>query len=131
MVMKWGGMTMSAVDYNYLAKSVASLSGIPVRIYKGETEFCHVFPVKLPNDPMELYRTEILGISEHVGYFATPLFHYYGVLNAGEMKLVVGPTSQIMADDQKLKELAFRLDVPKEDVTAFVEGMNAIVRLPV
>lgn len=122
---------MSAVDYNYLAKSVASLSGIPVRIYMDETEVCRVFSVKLPKDPMALYRAEILGISEHVGYFATPLFHYYGVLNAGEMKLVVGPTSQIMADDQKLKELAFRLDVPRDDVSSFVEGMNAIVRLPV
>ena len=122
---------MSAVDYKYLANAVASLSGIPVRIYRGETELCRVFPVRLPKDPMELFRDEILGIAEHVGYFVSPLFHYYGVLNAGEMKLIVGPTSQIMADDQKLRTLAFQLDVPKEDVPAFTEGMNAIVRLPV
>lgn len=80
---------------------------------------------------MALYREDILGISEHVGYFATPLFHYYGVLNAGDVKLVVGPTSQIMADEQKIRELAFRLDVPKEEVPAFIEGMNAILRMPV
>ena len=36
-----------------------------------------------------------------------------------------------MADEQKLRELAFRLDVPQEEVPAFVEGMNAIMRLPV
>ena len=36
-----------------------------------------------------------------------------------------------MAGEQKLRELAFRLDVPREEVPAFVEGMNAIVRLPV
>ena len=122
---------MGAVDYQYLGKAFASLSGIPVRIYQNETEFCRVFPVELPKDPMDLYRNEILGIREHVGYFATPLFHYYGVLNAGEMKIVMGPTSQIMADNQKLTELAFQLDVPKEDVPAFLDGMNAIVRLPV
>ncbi len=122
---------MSAVDYGYLGKSMASLSGIPVRVYQGGQELCRFFPVNLPKDPMALYREEILGISEHVGYFATPLFHYYGVLNAGDMKLVVGPTSQIMADEQKLRELAFRLDVPKEEVPAFIEGMNAILRMPV
>ena len=122
---------MGKVDYTYLAKSVASLSGIPVRVYEGETELCRFFPVSLPKDPMALYRAEIMGIREHVGYFATPLFHCYGVLNAGQMKLIIGPTSQIMADDRKLKELAFRLDVPKEEVPAFLDGMNAIIRMPV
>ena len=122
---------METVDYNYLGQSVASLSGIPVRVYQDGSEFCRCFPVRLPKDPMDLYRSEILGISEHVGYFASPLFHYYGVLNTGQMKLVVGPTSQIMADEQKLRELAFRLDVPKDKVLEFLDGMNAIVRLPV
>lgn len=119
------------VDYSYLGRSVALLSGVPVRIYRQNEEILRFFPVKLPKDPIALYRTEIMSISEHVGYFATPLFHCYGVLNAGQTKLVVGPTSQIMADDQKLRELAFRLDVPKEEVPAFLDGMNAIVRLPV
>ncbi len=122
---------MGKIDYTYLAKSFASLSGIPVRVFDGETELCRFFPVNLSKDPMELYRTEIMGISEHVGYFATPLFHCYGVLNTGQTKLVIGPTSQIMADNQKLKELAFRLDIPKEEVPAFTDGMNAIVRMPV
>ena len=104
---------LSQVDYIYLGKSMASLSGVPVRVYEGETELLRSFPVRLPKDPMELYKEEILSISEHVGYYATPLFHYYGVLNAGPHRIVIGPTSQIMAEEQKLRELAFRLDVPK------------------
>ena len=122
---------MGNIDWIFLGKSVASLSGIPVRVFEGETELCRFFPVNLPKDPMTLYKTEIMSISEHVGYFATPLFHCYGVLNAGQTKLVIGPTSQIMADEQKLKELAFRLDVLKEEVSTFSDGMNAIVRMPV
>ena len=122
---------MSVVDYHYLGKSMSNLSGIPVRVFEGETELCKFFPTKLPKDPMELYREDIFGISEHVGYYATPLFHYYGVLNTENHKIVIGPTSQIMADEQKLRELAFRLDVPKEEIPVFLEGMNAIVRLPV
>ena len=119
------------IDDTYLARSIARLSGIPVRVYRGGEEICRCFPVELPRDPMELCREEVFAISEHVGYYASQLFHYYGVLNAGDVRIVLGPTAQIMADEQKLRELAFRLDVPQEEVPSFTEGMNAIVRLPV
>ena len=126
-----GGLFVKNYDYEYIGSSMASLSGVPVRVYEGETELRRFFPVRLPKDPMELCKADVLAVSEHVGYYASPLFHYYGVLNAGTHKIVVGPTSQIMANDQQLRELAFRLDVPKEEVPAFLDGMNAIVRLPV
>ena len=122
---------MNGFDPEYLARSVARLSGIPVRLYRGETELCRCFPVALPKDPMDLCRREVFAVSEHVGYYVSPLFHYYGVLNARDIRIVIGPTAQIMADEQKLRELAFRLGVPKEEVPAFTEGMNAITRLPV
>ncbi len=118
------------IDCEYLTKSMARLSGIPVRTYRDEEEVSRCFPVTLPRDPMEICRREIFSIGEHVGYYVSPLFHYYGVLNAEDVKIVVGPTAQIMADEQSLRELAFRLDVPQEEVPVFVEGMNAIVRLP-
>ncbi|MBQ5951481.1 MAG: helix-turn-helix domain-containing protein [Lachnospiraceae bacterium] len=115
----------------YLARSIMHLSGIPVRIYRGEEQLCVCFPAPLPRDPFVLCRDDVFALPEHVGYYATPLFHYYGVLNTGEFRLVIGPTSQIMADEQKLRELAFQLDVPQEEIPDFVEGMNAILRLPV
>ena len=120
---------MSAYDFKYICRTVAHLSGIPVRVYQGEEELCRYFPAALPRDPLEPYKDGIFAISEHVGYYATPLFHYYGVLNTGDIKLIVGPTSQIMADGQKLRALAFELDIPKNEVPAFVDGMNAIVRM--
>ncbi len=119
------------IDWEYLTRSVARLSGIPVRAYRNGTELSRCFPVTLPRDPLEVCRKEVFAVTEHVGFYVSPLFHYYGVLNAGDIKIVVGPTAQIMADAQKLRELAFRADVPPEEVPAFVEGMNAIVRLPV
>ncbi len=125
------GDRMGSIDHAYIARSMARLSGIPVRVYRGETELCRCFPVALPKDPMDLCRREVFAVSEHVGYYVSPLFHYYGVLNAGDIRIVIGPTAQIMADEQKLRELAFRLGVPKEEVPAFTEGMNAITRLPV
>ncbi len=118
------------LDYEYLARSMVRLSGIPVRVFEGQTLLCAFYPAPLPKDPMELYRTEIFSIESHVGYYTSPLFHCYGVLNAGGRRFVLGPSSQIMANDQQLRELAFRLDVPKEEAEAFAEGMRMILPLP-
>ena len=52
------------------------------------------------------------------------------MLNTGNKRFIVGPTAQITADEQQLKELAFRLDVPKDEVSAFVDGIRAIVPIP-
>ena len=122
---------MSGVDMRYVVGSIAALSGVPVRLYEGGKLVLFQSPVKLPRDPMTLYEGEIRAVRAHVGYFATPLFHYYGVLNAPAGILVVGPTSQIMAGEQDLRELAFRLDVPPGEVNAFVAAMQGIQRLPV
>ena len=122
--------TDMGVDYEYLARTVAGFSGIPVRVYRGGEELCRCFPAPLPRDPMELCRGEVFAVSGHAGYYASPLFHFYGVINADGHRIVVGPTAQIMADEQKLRELAFRLGVPQEETPAFTEGMNAIARVP-
>ncbi len=118
-------------DLKYIAKSMGTLSGIPARLIENGEQTAVWFPVKLPKDPFELYRKEILSITAHVGYFVTPLFHYYGIINAGNASIVIGPTSQVMANEQTLRELAFKLDVPKENAPAFIAGMNGITHLPV
>lgn len=118
-------------DYEYLARSIARLSGVPVRVFEGEAELFHFFPAPLPRDPMALCRTELFAVSSHVGYYCTSvLFHCYGVLNTGNKRFIIGPTSQIMAEEQQLRELAFRLDVTRDEVPVFVDGMRAILPLP-
>ena len=121
---------MNHINLPYLVRAIGTLSGVPVRLYEGEALRCSWYPAKLPLDPIELYRREIFSIQAHVGYYVSPLFHYYGVINAGEMKLVIGPTSQIMASEQEKRALAFQCDVPKEEVPEFLSGMNAIIRMP-
>ena len=119
------------LDLPYIAKSIGALSGVPVRLFEHGARTYEWFPAKLPKDPLTLYESEIFSIAAHVGYYVTPLFHYYGIIRRGDAAFVIGPTSQIMANEQDLRELAFKLDVPKEDVSAFVSGMNGIMRLPV
>lgn len=121
---------MKHIDHAYLCRALAHLSGVPTRILEGETLLESVFPVRLPRDPMDVCRAQVLAVQEHVGYYMTPRFYCYGVINAGETKIVVGPTAQITAGDQALRELAFQADVPKEETDAFVDGMKRIGRIP-
>ncbi len=79
---------------------------------------------------MTLCRDEIFAVADHVGYFVTPEFHYYGIVNSGNIKIVAGPTRQIAETDQELRELAFRLDLSGDDADALINGMRGIVRMP-
>ena len=122
---------MEKVDVRYLCTTIGSLSGIPIRIFEGETQVFFYAMVYLPKDPMALWRKEIFAIADHVGYYVTPQFHYYVVVNAGDTKLVVGPTRQIGENERELRELAFRLNLSGEEAEALIAGVRGIVRMPV
>lgn len=77
-----------------------------------------------------MYLDDIWGITGNVGYFVTKHFHYYGIINSGDQKIVIGPPRQTPDSDPELREPAFRADVPAEDVEEFVGGMKRIVRMP-
>lgn len=122
---------MQAIDISYLCTTIGNLSGIPIRVFRNGAQTFYHSLVRLPRDPLELCREEVFAIADHVSYYVTPLFQYYGVLNAGSMKIVIGPTRQIAESERELLELAFRLDLRGEDARAFAEGMRGIVRMPV
>lgn len=121
---------MKDMDLKYICKVIGNLSGVPIRVYQGEVLFFYHSIVELPKDPMEVYREDIWRVTTNVGYFVTTHFHYYGIINSGDTKIVIGPTSQTPDNDQELRELAFRADVPAADVAEFVDGMKSIVRMP-
>ena len=120
-----------AIDFDYLCRITAHLSGIPVRVYEGERLVSFHSPVALPRDPMVLYREPIWRISDHVGYCLTEDFFCYGVLTSGEIRFIVGPTRQVPASDQTLRELAFRMGLGKEEAEECRRSMKAIVPMPV
>ena len=78
---------MEKVDVRYLCTTIGSLSGIPIRIFEGETQVFFYAVVYLPKDPMALWRKEIFAIADHVGYYVTPQFHYYVVVMLGIQNL--------------------------------------------
>lgn len=121
---------MKNIDLRYICKVIGNLSGVPIRVFQGEEPVFYHSIVELPKDPMGIYREDIWRITANVGYFVTKRFHYYGIVNSGERKIVIGPTRQVCGSDQELRELAFQADVPAEDTEKFVEGMKSIVRMP-
>ena len=121
---------MERVDLQYLCTTIGNLAGIPIRIFEGDIQTFYYSVVYLPKDPMMLCRDEVFAITSHVGYCVTPQFHYYGVVNSGRTRIVVGPTRQVMETEQELRELAFRLDLSGEDADAMISGVRSIVRMP-
>lgn len=79
---------------------------------------------------MNVCAGELMAITEQVGYYVTPDFYYFGVVNSGNIKLIVGPASQVGGGERELRELAFRVDVPQEKVGEFISAMRAIVPMP-
>lgn len=122
---------MERIDLHFLCTTIGNLSGIPIRIFEGNAlDFYHSI-VYLPKDPLLPWQREVLAIPEHVGYYVTPQFHYYCVVNAGNIKLVVGPARQIRESEQELRALAFQLDLAGEEADALIAGVRSIVRMPV
>ena len=121
---------MKNIDLPYLCKVIGNLSGVPIRIFQGKNLIFYHCVVNLPKDPMSVYWEEIGGVKTHIGYFVTERFHYYGIVNSGDTKIVIGPSKQVPGSDQELRELGFQADVPAEDMDEFVEGMKSIVCMP-
>ena len=121
---------MEQIDFSYLCTVIGNLSGIPIRVFQNEKQIFYHSLVHLPIDPITPYKSEILSIEKHVGYFITPSFHYYGIVNGQSYKIVIGPSILTKSNDQTLRELAFRCDVPADETEEFLSGMKSIVTMP-
>lgn len=121
---------MENIDLNYICTTIGNLAGMPIRIFQNSAQIFYRSVVYLPKDPITAFRDEILAVDSHVSYFVTPYFHYYGILNSGEYKIIIGPTFQIKQSDQTLRELAFLCDVTKDETKEFLDGMHSILPMP-
>ena len=96
---------MGSIDLRYLCTTIGNLSGIPVRIFEGRQLTFYYSQIRLPRDPMLVYQNEIFAMQSHVGYVTTRHFHYYGIVNSGSTRIVIGPTRQTEESEQELREL--------------------------
>ena len=70
-----------AIDYDYIAKNISSLSQICVRVYKENSELCSYDPSGFPVDPCTPYIQTLLKINGCVNYYISPFEHFYGIVN--------------------------------------------------
>ncbi|MCC6095501.1 MAG: AraC family transcriptional regulator [Eubacterium sp.] len=120
----------SEEDIHYLVRNLASLAGIPVRIYQENQQTFYFSIVELPVDPIVPWLSSIIRIDRTIGYFTTDDLLHFGILNTSYGKIVCGPTSQTPMSEQEIRHLAFLCNVPKESLTDFMSGMHSLTHLP-
>lgn len=121
---------MANVDIKYLATVIGNLAGIPIRVYEnGELTLFHSLQ-DFPKDPMLPYVLDVLKIKEHIGYFVTPYFNYYGIVNSGDLALVIGPSRLTAMGDGDIRKLAFSCDVDADAIDRFIIAMKSLVQMP-
>lgn len=121
---------MENFDLQYICTVIGNLSGIPVRLYENDKQVFYHSLLNLPKDPISLYSDDIFKIKTNLGYYVTPFFNYYGIVNFLQYKIVIGPTRQLPANEKDLRELAFQLDLVNELADDFVSAMKSIVPMP-
>lgn len=121
---------MKFVDYNYIATMIGDFSRVPVHIYKNNELIFYYSITHFIKDPISIHQSDILKISDHIGYLLTDNFSCYGIANSNEYKFVIGPTKQVSSTASNLLELAIQLDIPKEDIDEFIIAMQEIKHIP-
>ena len=121
---------MADIDIKYLATVTGNLAGIPIRVYENGIATLFHSLQDFPVDPMKPYEETVLKIREHIGYFVTPYFNYYGIVNSGDHTLVIGPSRLTDMRDSDIRELAFACDAEGDAVERFITAMKSLVQMP-
>lgn len=121
---------MKKLDLSYLCITIGSLCGFPVRLYEGNELVFKVDHSGLKYDPIQASLKDLFALSDHIGTYITPRYYYYGVVRSGETRLILGPTRQLPATEQQLRELAFLSNVPSEEMQAFIQTMRSLIYMP-
>ena len=121
---------MERIDLEYLCRVIGNLAGIPVRIYKDKELTFFYSVVDFPADPIEPYLDNVFAITEHIGYFTTPFFNYYGIVRSDRHTVVIGPSRRTPMSDHDLRELAFACNLDFSRVEAFSTAMRSLVQMP-
>ncbi|MDD6682990.1 MAG: helix-turn-helix domain-containing protein [Clostridiales bacterium] len=121
---------MKKLDLSYLCGTIGSLCGFPVRLYEGNELVFKVDHSGLRYDPIQASQADLFALPDHIGTYITPRYYFYGVVRSGETRLIMGPTRQLPATEQQLRELAFMSNVPAEDTSEFIQAMRSLIPMP-
>ncbi len=118
------------IDIDYVLRSFSSLMGVPVRHYEDKTEVFFYSLIKFHYDPFLLDEEKVLDQKEEIGYYLDEDDFYYCYLNHGKTTIVIGPTRNTPAEEQCLKLLALRLEIPLDRIGEFMKNMSLLSTIP-
>ena len=121
---------MEGIDLEYLCRGIGNLAGIPVRIYRDKELSFFYSVVDFPADPIAPYLDNVFTITEHIGYFTTPFFNYYGIVRTDRHTIVIGPSRRTPMTNHDLRKLAFTCNLDFAQVEAFSAAMRSLVQMP-
>ena len=123
-------METLSYDIDYLCRKMSDMSGLPIRIYRSGQLTSFYSTVPFVADPLSLYINEINKLNDHVDYYISEDFDYYGIINSKDLRIIIGPGREKTMNNQELHDLAFKLEVSSKDLEAFFLSIRSIVPMP-
>jgi len=121
---------MQEIDYEYIAENISNVSRIIVRVYENKALKDFYNTSSFPVDPGAPYIDDLLEISQNVGYFITPYFQYYGVINHMNQTLIIGPSYQLSATHSQIRDYMFLLGIKENYKNYYTELLSSITPMP-
>lgn len=115
-------------DYEYLAKSLASLSGLPVRLYEDEKFRGLYHHTKFKPDLAMIEEPNIFSDKRSVSYYMDDNLLCYGLFRAKEdrISLVIGPVTPMRIDPRTVSAILRKIGEPlsrSDELTAYFTTM--------
>lgn len=121
-----------ATDYEYLAFSLSSLAGLPVRLYR-EGKFCGLYHhTKFKPDLAILEEEKIFRNSGNVSYYMDENFLYYGLFRVqkDDVALLIGPVAQMAVDTAAAIRILRAMGESAQRARELVDYMAAMPSYP-
>lgn len=113
------------MDYGYLASSISTLAGLPVRLYQDGIFQERYHRVAFEPDLAAMAESRVFQNKESVSYYMDENFLYYGLfrVKSADVSLLIGPVSQMPVDmrmaDRILRSMGENVNRRKELVNFF------------
>lgn len=117
---------MNLSELEYLHKALAKTTSASVRLYKKDNPVYYYSIYPMNPDPFLLYEEEMLQSKHTAGIITTDLFQFYGYVSLEDnYRIVIGPTSILTEDKNKLDNLLFLLDVHEKNQEEYIGKLKA------
>ena len=119
-------------DYAYLAQSLSSLAGLPVRLYQGEKFVSLYHHTKFKPDFAILEEEKIFRSHDSVSYYMDENFLYYGLFRVqkDDVALLIGPVAQMAVDTHAAAKILRAMGEPASRAKELVDYFSSIPAYP-